>query len=281
MTMELQQSPLYQQYITSLRWGVSTVQGITVFSKRIPFLGVLAKIQRPEKLPDIPDLVAHLHSLHVRQVSIEPKATEDEAAFNAWIHTLAQSFRIMRSPFLPTKTIRINLKRQELDLFNACTSAKRRAVRKAQKNGLTVKETNAIHELIAVKNSSAGLFGGITTYGIDKLWNIFSPKKKAYILLAKEKTGNVVGGVLLLTWNTCCYYWIAGATQKGKKLFAPTLLVWESIKLARRHRCRTFDFVGVWDERRPRQYTAWKGFTKFKEGFGGQNLYYPLIDPNP
>jgi lipid II:glycine glycyltransferase (peptidoglycan interpeptide bridge formation enzyme) len=68
-----------------------------------------------------------------------------------------------------------------------------------------------------------------------------------------------------------------GATKKGKKLFAPTLLVWEALKVSKKRKMKYFDFIGVWDERTPRKNTEWKGFTKFKEGFGGKELYYPMI----
>jgi len=59
-------------------------------------------------------------------------------------------------------------------------------------------------------------------------------------------------------------------------LFAPTLLVWEALKLAKNRGAKQFDFVGVWDERIPNKFHEWKGFTKFKEGFGGAAQYYPL-----
>jgi len=119
--------------------------------------------------------------------------------------------------------------------------------------------------------------GFITTTGIDKLWPLFAPDH-ASIALAYDKNQMVVGGVLLLHWDNMSYYWIAGATKYGKKLFAPTLLVWEAIRQSKKFKSNWFDFVGVWDERLPREHTEWKGFTKFKEGFGGNTVYYPIIN---
>ena len=85
-----------------------------------------------------------------------------------------------------------------------------------------------------------------------------------------------IGGILLLFWDHTSYYWLVGATKKGKKLFAPTLLVWEALKLSKKRGVKRFDFIGVWDERLPCQNTEWKGFSKFKEGFGGKEMYYPI-----
>ena len=59
-------------------------------------------------------------------------------------------------------------------------------------------------------------------------------------------------------------------------MFAPTLLVWEALKLSKKHGAKQFDLVGVWDDRTPHKFHEWKGFTKFKEGFGGKIVYYSI-----
>lgn len=301
--MELQQSSLYRQYIERLGWTVVDVDGVQIFIKRIPLYGVLAKIQRPSHLPYIPVLVPILKMHNVQKVVLEPTADTNQTTYQTYTQSLAKFFTIHTEPFLPTKTILVDLSRTEEQIFNACTEAKRRAVRKAIKQNIVVEESHSIKDLLYIKNKSAGLFGEITTHGIDKLWNIFYPKN-ATILLAYSMSsrGNdsdrsdlynkdcfsldftrdrndreLVGGILLLFWNSISYYWIAGATKKGKKLFAPTLLVWEALKLSKKKGNAQFDFVGVFDERTPKQYRAWKGFTKFKEGFGGEALYYPIL----
>ena len=68
---------------------------------------------------------------------------------------------------------------------------------------------------------------------------------------------------------------MAAANREGKKSFAPTLLAWEALKFAKKQGCAIFDFEGVFDERFTTQSPAWKGFSKFKEGFGGKSVYYP------
>jgi len=274
--MEVQQTPLYQKYILSLGWSVRTIDGIAVFYKRLPFVGIMAKIQRPMQLPYIPKLIPFLRQLHVRMLLVEPKADENPTVFIRYIRSLSKFFHIVNSPFLPTKTIRVDVTPSIEKIFSSLTPAKRRAVRRAEKLGVSIVRSNNIRDLIAIKNKAAGAFGTMTTYGIDRLWNIFHKKNQSHILLAYGGKKQVVGGVLLLISDTACYYWIAGATKQGKRMFAPTLLVWEALKLAHQKNCAYFDFVGVWDERTPKQYTEWKGFTKFKEGFGGKEVYYPL-----
>ncbi|MBI3577491.1 peptidoglycan bridge formation glycyltransferase FemA/FemB family protein [Candidatus Gottesmanbacteria bacterium] len=300
--MYLQQSSLYRQYILALKWNVAIVDGAHIFYKKFPLIGGIAKIQRPKKLPAVSKVVAFLNSVGIKKIAVEAEYSMDPKKFSTWCNQLRRHTHLIASPFIPTKTILIDLKTPEEIIFQRFSEAKRRAVRKAQKNNVQIYESTNIRNLMDIKNKSAGLFGFIVTWGIDKLWPIFAPKNAAIILASsshlssrppsRDPSSNhffnwipgqarndnrVVGGVLLLFWKKIAYYWIAGATKKGKKLFTPTLLVWEALKLSKQRGCTAFDFVGVWDERLPHYGGTWKGFTKFKEGFGGEEIYYPIV----
>lgn len=274
--MEPQQSSLYAKYIRQLRWTAVMIDGTYIFIRKFFLVGGIAKIHRPEKLPDIKKLIPLFKKYSIRTLVIEPVSSQNQKQLDAWCRTLSRYVKINKSPYLPTKTIRVDIARDEQVIFNNFSEAKRRAVRRAVKLGVIVKQSENIYDLIQIKNKSAGFFGFVTTTGIDKMWNIFSPNHMS-ILLAYSNTSRIVGGVLILFWKGIAYYWIAGATHEGKKLYAPTLLAWEAMKLAKLRGCKQFDFVGVWDERIPKQNTEWHGFTKFKEGFGGKELYYPLV----
>jgi lipid II:glycine glycyltransferase (peptidoglycan interpeptide bridge formation enzyme) len=278
--MELHQSPLYATFIRRLKWKVVTVRGTRIFIRGFPIVGALAKIQRITELPPIESLLPIFQEHHVRTVAIEPSHTVDANNLARWCAELRHYVRITTSPYLPTKTIIINLDDHPPDNFRRLSEAKRRAVRKAVKNGVVVGQYPEINSFITLKNRSVGPFGFITTTGLRELWQTLAPQHAAILLasLVKEKTNEkFLAGVLLIFWNKTAYYWMAASTKIGKKIFAPTLLVWEALKFARVRGCRSFDFVGVWDERIPRQNKEWLGFTKFKEGFGGQALYYPFV----
>lgn len=275
--MEIQQSAQYIKFITSIGWKGHAIDDVYIISKKIPFFLSIAKIYRFNKLPDAQKTIAYLKSQHIRTVVIEPDRDIDTQKFLLWSEKLKKHFTISASPFLPTKSIRVDLTPSEEIIFQRFSEAKRRAVRRAQKNDISIKTSNDIWDLIKIKNKSAGAFGFITTQGIDKLWSFFYPQH-ASVLLAYSSSNKCIGGILLLYWDDVAYYWIAGATKEGKKLFAPTLLVWEALKLSKKHKCKEFDFVGVWDERLFKQFKTWKGFTKFKEGFGGKDIYYPIIE---
>ncbi len=267
--MELQQSSIYAKYIAALKWQVIMVDGVQMFYKNIPFMGGLLKIQRPNKLPNIT-------ATNVKTIAIEPTKNQNVSAYKTWVKKMEKNYRVVRSEYMPTKTILIDIKPEEETIFAKFSEAKRRAVRKAEKNGVTIEESGDIKKLIRIKNKSGGFLGFITTAGIDKFWDIMAPEHTT-ILLALNRSRTIVGGVLLVFWGNTAFYWIAGATREGKKLSAPTILVWEALKLAKKRSAKQFDFLGVWDERMPRQHGEWKGFTRFKEGFGGSPLYYPII----
>jgi lipid II:glycine glycyltransferase (peptidoglycan interpeptide bridge formation enzyme) len=262
--------------MTRLKWNVATVDHAQIFWRRLPWVGGLAKIHRPLTLPNPKKLLDFLQSHGVKRLVVEPAFDQNIQTLSTWKKELS-SVTFVTSPFLPTKTIHVDLKPSTEKIFSSFSEAKRRGTRRAIKLGVTVSESKDITALIKVKNISAGWFGFVTTTGIKELWETFTPKHAAILLAHTTHSSIPVGGVLLLLYDQVAYYWIAGATREGKKVFAPTLLAWEAIQLAKKRGAKIFDFVGVWDERIPKENTSWKGFTKFKEGFGGKTLYYPLI----
>lgn len=275
--MEIQQSPLYAEYLKRIRWDVYSLDGSNVFLKRIPLMGTLVKIHRPRRLPPIDTLVSFLQHHRAKRLVIEPVHTQSQYTFTSWYKKLPSWIHVNRSPFLPSKTILIDLAPPVDRIFSAFTQAKRRAVRRAAKWKIRVEESQNINALIRVKNNSAGLLGFITTTGLRELWSVFAPQNATILFAYGPNRPHPIAGVLLVFWEDTAYYWIAGSSKEGKKKFAPTLLVYESLKLARLRGAKRFDFVGVWDERLPKENVSWKGFTKFKEGFGGQPLYYPVV----
>ena len=273
---EPQQSSLYQTYMEKLRWRVVHIGDVQVFIRSFPLMGGMMKMHRPKKLPDISEMTSLVKTYRVRTLVVEPVLTQNEKELNEWCTAMRHHVQISSTPYLPTKTIQIDVTRDTDKIFSSLSEAKRRAVRRATALGVTVSESESIHDVLSIKNASAGLFGFMTTSGMKELWEVFAPEHASGVL-AFNSQKKIIGGVLLLHYDHVTYYWIAGASKEGKKLFAPTLLGWEALKIAKARKSNIFDFVGVWDERIPNENTQWLGFTKFKEGFGGKSIYYPLV----
>lgn len=294
---DIRQSRMYMEYMRKIGWVVEEVDGAKVFIKRFPLVGSFIKIQRPERAPSI-KLVAKLAKKYgARNVSLE-YFTSGESFCHPRVVPKGllggvYGFTINNSPYLPTKTIQIDLTASEEKIFQRFTEAKRRAVRKAIKNGGVVKEANNIEEFIKLKAKDFWPLVYFMKKDVIALWESFWPGNASVMLaytisprgspsatseVLRSDSSEVYGpiaGILLLFYDGIAYYWMAAATDEGKKLFAPTLLVWEALKLAKKRGCRIFDFEGVYDNRFHSSTKKWQGFTKFKEGFGGEELFFP------
>lgn len=260
--MDIRQSKEYLTFIRSLGWQTEKISGGQAFIKKFPLLGSLIKIQRTPKLnfQEI-DNLAQKHRAF--QIIIEPCTSPQ---------TKPSGFRPLKSPYVPTKTLILDLKPSEEKIFNSFSKNKRRDIRLAEKNKLQIVE-GKIEDFIKLKKNYLWqkhiLPLGIS-HDLKLLSQAFGPKAK--VLIAKNSS--LLAGTLLLFHNKTAYYWQAAATSEGKKLLAPTLLVWEAIKLAKKTGCTVFDFEGVYDPRFP-QNRSWQGFTHFKEGFRGKEVIYP------
>lgn len=263
---DIHQSPTYANYMRAIGWTVESIGGVNAFIKKIPFVGAVIKIQRPDKIPSEQSLQKLKEKYHAKRITIEPSLDYEPRTMN---------YELLSDPYLPTKTIHIDLRPTEEKIFKRFTEAKRRAVRRAEKNKIIVTQSTNIQDFIHLKNKSAGLLGFLTTTTVKPLFEIFNPNHVAILCAYKENNKNPISTVLLLFYERTAYYWQAAASSEGKKLAAPTLLVWEALKLAKSKKCTLFDFEGIFDPRYPNLNKNWSGFTKFKQGFGGVEVEYP------
>lgn len=254
----------------------SSGTSIQVFIKKVPLLGRVVKIQRPEIISTkVINKIAEKEKAAVTYV--EPLSTMHCALLTR------AGFLPAKNCFLPAKTIQIDLLKSEKELLSEMHPKTRYNIKVAQKRGVEVNESRDIESFVTLWHSSArrrGMFLG-QKKEIESLWHAFG--KKATLLFAHphnltllHKSGNSppIAAVFLISTPETAYYMYAASTKEGNKLFAPTLLAWEAIRLAKKRGCKIFDFEGIYDERYP-QTKNWKGFTRFKEGFGGTVVTYP------
>ena len=282
--MDLRQTPQYAAYTQSLGWKVEKLSGNYIYLKKIPLLGFIAKLQRPlhKTLPQqINDFclekrikIFYLELLN--EPGIMPAPLRSARPGNRK-SGLAKS----KSCFLPSKTIQIDLKPPKKEIFNQFKKNTRYEVRSAEKQGVVVKKSDDIEMFANLWQKSArnrGMWLPLKKE-IISLWKSFGPN--AHLLFAYQKMSNVkcqmsnvLAGILLAHSPNSSHYMYAFSTKDGNRASAPSLLVWEAIKRAKKEGCKIFDFEGIYDERYPNT-RSWKGFTKFKEGFGGKVITYP------
>lgn len=265
--MDIRQTEQYANYLKLLGWKKIKIKKGQIFLKKIPLIGTIIKIQRispPISLKEIEKIAKKNRAFLIQIDQENPKITNYEN----------YGYKINKTPYFPTKTIQIDLTRTEQEIFNSFSQVKRRAVRKAVKNGVTVNLANDYKDFLVIKKKSLlekFVLPIMVKKEITTLYQAFWPKNaKILIAFYQQKP---VAGIFLLHSNKVAYYWLASSTKFGKKLFAPTLLVWKALILAKKIGCKIFDFEGIYDERFP--IKSWLGFTKFKEGFGGKEIYFP------
>ena len=297
MNKDIRQSENFAYYLSQIGWKIERIQGWNIFFRSFPLIGSLMKIQRVNKtlsLQKIDELAEKYRAFRViLELNTEspachrllPKAIVGGGIRNQELGKYG--FKVSKNPHAPSKTIQVDLTPSEKQIFMQFEEAKRRGVRRAIKHRIIVKESSDIEAFIKLKWGNDPFFFWLVKGNQLKLWQAFAPKN-ATVLFAYQNNhyDNIyyhskhssipIAGILLLFYDKVAYYWQAAATREGKKLFAPTLLVWEALKLAKKRGCRIFDFEGIYDERFPSKTSEkWKGFTKFKQGFGGKEKYYP------
>lgn len=271
---DIRQSPQFARFMEDLGWVSDKIAGSYIYLRKFPITGYFAKIPRPDCLPSKKDFEEIRRKYRIFKMNIAPFITTDDKKYRQYKISLMKSgFSINTSPFNPTTTFLIDLTVNEDSLFNGFTEAKRRAVRRALKNEVAVKESDDINSFIKIRQKQYFPAGFLLKDEMQKIWKNFLPQNGS-LLLAYDKDKTPVAGILLLYYDRVAYYWYASALKRGKKLFAPTLLVWEALKLAKKRGCKIFDFEGIYDERFPKASQSWVGFTKFKEGFGGKKVVY-------
>lgn len=264
ISTDLRQTPEYTKYMKALGWYVASLNKDYLYIRKIPLLGNIGKLQRPHKFPTVKQLVFLKEKHRLSVLYIEPLPPP---------LPLPSHFRKAKSTFLPPKTIHIDLTESKKQLFNQLKSKTRYNVRLAKKRGVVIKNSTEIDVFANLWQSSARNRGMWIPQKkeVIALWDAF--KERGDLLLA-YKDKELLGGILLCNSRDTAHYVYAGSTKHGRQFFAPTLLVWEAIRVAKKRGKKIFDFEGVYDPRYSSTKT-WKGFTKFKEGFGGEVINYP------
>lgn len=273
-----------------LGWQAEKIDSAFVYLRHFPILGYFAKIPRPNIPFDIPEILKFKKSRKIFRLKISPFLESKDKDYHKYRKQfLSHRFKIDQSPFNPTTNYLIDLSQKEENILKNFSQAKRRGVRRAVKNGIVVVETTDLQSFIEIRKRQYFPIGFLITSEMTKLWKNFYPKNATLLLaypaikihnlsqmqaIASIRYKKAIAGILLLMHDKIAYYWYASALEIGKKLFAPTLLVWEALKLAKKRGCKIFDFEGIYDDRFPKASASWKGFTKFKEGFGGKKVVY-------
>lgn len=148
----------------------------------------------------------------------------------------------------------IDLSADTEEHWSRIDSSARRAIRKAEKMGLSARLAANEDDL----RSFFRLHLGIRKYKyrllaqpyrfFQNIWRIFSADSRAALMLA-ETEGQVVGAVMYLEWGSTLYYKFSASSASHLEYRPTDLLIWEGIKLAKSRGLGFLDLgLSDWDQ---------------------------------
>ena len=164
----------------------------------------------------------------------------------------------------PDKTLIVNLKKKE-DLLASFDKDTRYSVRRAKREKVEVNQETSIDSFYKLLNQASKRHG----FGIY-------PKKYYEDLLQLDMIklfeathqGDVLASAFTVFFGNMATYLHAGSSRKKRKFCGSTLLNFEIMNHAFESGFEKYDFWGIDEKEMP-------GVTKFKKGFGGEELIYP------
>ncbi len=259
--IDIRQAVEYANYLKSLGWVVKRIGGVNYFIKKIPLIGSILKIQRPERIR-YKDIKILSKKYRVFQIIIEPKNKYQVSGIKY------HGFKLSKSPYLPTKTLQIDLTESQKVIFSHFKKDAKSALRITNNLELI---TNNLRDLENFRKAWKKAVG----------WKRYIPPANQLIALKKSFYNNSLficdhdktAGAIFLIADKTGYYWQAFTSRAGRASMAQYKIVWQGILLAKKQSCRVFDFEGIFDSRFPNK--SWLGFTHFKKSFGGYEVSYP------
>lgn len=273
--MDIRQSELWAKYLESFGWKSEKISsGCFAYIRKLPFLGTIMKIPRcplPLPLKQINRLAQKNNTIFAK---IEPEIETNNSHREKILSLLKTSGFSKDSWSLnPTRTIHIDLTKSEEELLKNMEKDTRYSIRLAARKGVEVKETNDFEQFKSLYYETAKRkkFWAAKSE-LEFLWKTFYKGDSAGVYTAFFE-GEPLASALILFSDKMALYAHAGSLPKHREVMAPYLLLWQSIRVAKKKGCKIFDMEGIKDPRF-RSTKKWGGFTLFKRGFRGTEVEY-------
>ncbi len=271
--IDIRQSVNYAKYLGTQGWIVERIDKTNYFIRKIPLIGSVLKIQRPEKI-DLKTIQKLEKKYKVLQTIIEPDLPFTDSILD---HNLLwhNKHRVSKSPFLPSKTLHLDLtqaKEQILDNFNKDC---RYNIKRGSK--LEIRKCNSPNEIsnfYSAWKKSVNFSRYVPNLeSLLKLKESF-PENNSLFVTSHNSVGSIIGGaVFTLSSHDYGYYWYGFTNKEGRTSLSQYSLLYFGILWAKESGCKFFDLEGIYDDRFPNK--SWLGFTHFKKSFGGTEILYP------
>lgn len=204
-------------------------------------------------------------------IKFEPDVAKEGTAMN--FPSLVISPKVAFYPH----TFKIDLTKTEDKLLSDLHSKTRYNIKIANRYGVEVKEmTNdkgfeIYLKLLFDTTKRQGFYLHSLKYHRD-LWKILKDTDMPHIMLASYQ-GKVLSAFMLFKLKDQLFYPYGASLDTHREVMAPTLLMWESIKLGQKLKCKIFDMWGCLGPDAQEGDNGF-GFHRFKQGFNGNPYEY-------
>jgi lipid II:glycine glycyltransferase (peptidoglycan interpeptide bridge formation enzyme) len=256
---DIRQSNAYAEYLARIGWTVQRTNGEYVYVKKIPLLGSIVKLQRTNNM-QLADLERIAVKNRAYQTIVEPVKQDGAEILKA------KDYKLSSQPYLVTKTLHIDIKKDIQQIYEGMKKRTRREIRKT--SHINTYEINNIKQFHEAWEKSINY--NKTLPPIEHIHALKHSFKNNCCILV---TPNASSGAIFLYANNVGYYWHAFSNKQGRKKKLNTKILWSGINWAKQKGAKLFDMEGIYDKRFP--VKSWRGFSKFKQGFGGVEVEYP------
>ena len=228
-----------------------------------PFLGPVAPLEHFQEISLALEAFFHTQRVAHTEISFPTRLSEADVA---WAEDRGYLSETCEAVFLSLH----NQPPQQLwmGLSNAC----RRAIRKAQANGveiMVIKDDRFIETYAAMCQEvyrGSGRLSHLSETFYRKLWGILAESDLVHGLLATYR-GQIIAGAIFLLYHQYASYLSGASFDQWQFLRPNNLLQWHFIEWAASHGYKTYDLGG----------TTIPGITRFKLSFGGQLIAYTRL----
>jgi lipid II:glycine glycyltransferase (peptidoglycan interpeptide bridge formation enzyme) len=171
----------------------------------------------------------------------------------------------------------IDLTKTENQLLESMHSKTRYNIRVANRYGVEAKEeTNdkgfeIYLKLLLDTTKRQGFYLHTEKYHRD-LWKTLKDTGMIHIMLASYQK-QTLSAFMIFNIKDKLFYPYGASLDLNRQVMAPTLLMWEVIKLGQKLKCKSFDMWGCLGPRAKENENGY-GFHRFKQGYGGQLVEY-------
>ena len=170
----------------------------------------------------------------------------------------------------------LNLENSEEEILKNMRQRLRRALRKAEKNQITIEKTSdpkAIHDFYQIELQTAKRhdFYAFSEDFLTKQFAAFAKNNEAVLYIAKLR-GEILAENFMIFYGNEASYHYGVSSELGTKYSGAPLLHMEAMRDARKRGIKRYNFWGIVDENDAKH--RFYGVSVFKRGFGVEELKY-------